>query len=85
MERREGLSHVEELERKKQGGIDSLFTHSKNISREGRKNRDILIEAMTQAGFANLRTEWWHWSFGNQVWAYYANQPYARYGPCKRE
>lgn len=33
------------------------------------KNRRILKEAMTKAGFTNLPSEWWHYDYGNRNWA----------------
>ena len=33
------------------------------ISREARKNRELLREVMRYAGFSPLRTEWWHFNF----------------------
>ena len=32
--------------------------------------RRILFNAMTGAGFAPYWTEWWHWSFGDDKWAW---------------
>ncbi|MCQ1058665.1 M15 family metallopeptidase [Photobacterium sp. ZSDE20] len=50
--------------------IDTLSAHY----------RRELYFAMIQAGFTNLPSEWWHYDFGNQLWAYYSDQAYARYG-----
>lgn len=36
------------------------------------KNRRVLNEAMTKAGFTNLPSEWWHYDYGNRNWAYYS-------------
>ena len=33
------------------------------------KNRRILKDAMTKAGFTNLPSEWWHYDYGNRNWA----------------
>lgn len=33
------------------------------------KNRRILYQAMTKAGFTNLPSEWWHYDYGNRNWA----------------
>lgn len=35
-----------------------------------RKNRRILFEAMSKAGFTNNPTKWFHWDYGNLWWAY---------------
>lgn len=34
-----------------------------------RRLRRMLSRAMTQAGFAPYPFEWWHWSYGDDVWA----------------
>ena len=36
------------------------------------KNRRILKNAMTSAGFTNLPSEWWHYDYGNRNWASYS-------------
>lgn len=38
-------------------------------AREARANRRLLYWLMTEAGFANNPTEWWHFSLGDQMWA----------------
>ena len=43
-------------------------------------NRRLLYSVMTQVGFTNLPTEWWHFDYGNPLWASYNQQPYAIYG-----
>jgi D-alanyl-D-alanine dipeptidase len=49
---------------------------------EARANRRLLYWTMSEAGFANNPTEWWHYSWGDQMWARLANQPAAHYGAC---
>ena len=34
-----------------------------------RRLRRLLAHAMTGAGFARYSPEWWHWSYGDDVWA----------------
>ncbi len=45
-----------------------------NINEDVRNNRRLLYDAMTQAGFTNLPTEWWHYDYGNKFWAFYTNK-----------
>ncbi|QYC41637.1 D-alanyl-D-alanine dipeptidase [Nonomuraea coxensis DSM 45129] len=59
-------------------------TASAAVSREARANRDLLIDAMTSAGFVNYPTEWWHWSYGERYWAFVTGARHARYGPRDR-
>jgi len=49
---------------------------------EARANRRLLYWAMTEAGFANNPTEWWHYSWGDQLWARLTNERAAIYGAC---
>lgn len=44
-----------------------------------RDNRRLLYSLMTDAGFTNLPSEWWHFDYGDRFWAYYNNCP-AIYG-----
>lgn len=43
------------------------------------KNRRLLYNIMTDAGFTNMPTKWWHYDYGNKFWAYYTKNP-AKYG-----
>jgi zinc D-Ala-D-Ala dipeptidase len=49
---------------------------------EARANRRLLYWVMTEAGFANNPTEWWHYSWGDQLWARLMGNPAAHYGAC---
>jgi D-alanyl-D-alanine dipeptidase len=46
---------------------------------EARKNRRLLYWAMIEAGFVNNPTEWWHFSYGDQMWAKLLSQESAIY------
>ncbi len=43
------------------------------------QRRRLLCHVMSQAGFTNLPTEWWHFDSGNQLWAHYSGQTHAIY------
>jgi D-alanyl-D-alanine dipeptidase len=58
----------------------SAPTSYTGISKEARRNRHILIEAMSKAGFSNYLGEWWHWSYGDSAWALRAGLDTAIYG-----
>lgn len=49
---------------------------------EARANRRLLYWVMTEAGFCNNPTEWWHYSWGDQMWARLTGAPAAVYGAC---
>lgn len=50
---------------------------------EARANRRLLYWAMTEAGFANNPTEWWHFSWGDQMWAKLTGASVAHFGGCR--
>lgn len=41
------------------------------INKDQQKNRKMLLNTMIKSGFAPFESEWWHYSFGDQVWASY--------------
>lgn len=49
---------------------------------EAQANRRLLYWVMSEAGFANNPTEWWHFSHGDQLWARLGGHPAATYGGC---
>ncbi len=59
---------------------NACFTSAENINEQSKKNRAILITAMSQSGFVNYPTEWWHWSYGDRYWAYQKKEPCAIFG-----
>jgi D-alanyl-D-alanine dipeptidase len=40
-----------------------------------KSNRRLLYSIMTDAGFTNLPSEWWHYDYGDRFWAYYMKKP----------
>lgn len=48
-------------------------------------NRRLLYSVMMQVGFTNLPTEWWHFDYGNTLWAHYNKQDHAIYGAAHWE
>lgn len=40
-----------------------------------RENRRLLYHVMTDTGFTNLPSEWWHYDYGNRFWGYYNQKP----------
>ena len=53
---------------------DHFATASTPPEQQFHQNRLLLRQAMTQAGFCNHRTEWWHFSYGDQLWAWRRGQ-----------
>lgn len=53
---------------------------AKGLSDSARKYRDILGDALSAGGLTNYPSEYWHWTYGDQGWAYRGGHPYAIYG-----
>lgn len=51
----------------------AFFENQEDI--EVRNNRRLLYNVMINAGFTNLPSEWWHYDYGDQIWAFYAGKP----------
>lgn len=58
---------------------DKANTWHESVVGEERKNRNLLFEVMTNAGFVNLTSEWWHYSYGDGYWGAF-NGKNALYG-----
>ncbi|WP_017293015.1 M15 family metallopeptidase [Geminocystis herdmanii] len=51
------------------------------LARVFHQNREILLEIMTYGGFRRHQGEWWHFSYGDQMWAWLQNSDkIAQYG-----
>lgn len=59
---------------------DKTKTKSKLLTPEENKNRYILTQAMQKTGFINYPGEWWHFCYGDRMWAAYSNQKQSIYG-----
>ena len=53
---------------------DSTFTYSSHITKEQRKTRKNLVKIMKKQGFVNFPGEWWHFSYGDRMWAAYTGK-----------
>ncbi len=49
-------------------------TSSSKISPQAQKNRKIMYQVLSDVGFVNYPTEYWHWSYGDRYWAYHQVQ-----------
>ena len=50
------------------------------ISAAAQNNRRVLKQTMQTQGFVNYPFEWWHFSYGDRLWAYYEGKREALYG-----
>ncbi len=62
---------------------EKVHTSSPLVSEEQKKNRAMLLELMTGAGFVNYPLEWWHYSYGDRMWAAYGGKEKCFYGPIQ--
>lgn len=60
-------------------GLNSQPTYCRVLTPVARENRQVLIRAMSGAGFSNCYDEWWHWSYGDCGWAVRLDRPCALY------
>jgi len=60
-------------------GEDIAWADYEGLSVKQVENRKILRDAMLVAGFAPLGSEWWHFSYGDQIWAAYYGKARALY------
>ena len=58
-------------------------TWSRELSYCQRRNRFILYNAMTSAGFVNYPLEWWHFCYGDRMYAAYHFEKQAFYGKAE--
>lgn len=64
---------------------DASFTsaYESQSQHAAHTHRRLLYNAMTKAGFTNITSEWWHYDYGNQLWAFYHAKDFAIYGEAK--
>ena len=55
-------------------------TCCKTLMKNQLKNRELLLKLMKRVGFVNYPNEWWHFSYGDQMWAAYKYKGKAIYG-----
>ena len=56
-------------------------TCASDISPEARHNRNMLLDIMHAQGLINYPAEWWHFSYGDRLWAQVTGHETAFFGP----
>lgn len=56
---------------------------AKGLTEEATRTRTILRRAFDGTALTNYPSEYWHWSFGDQGWAYRGGHEAAIYGPVE--
>jgi len=59
---------------------DISYLHYDGISEEQKANRMLLLRTMLAQGLASTAFEWWHYSYGDEVWAWFYGEGDALYG-----
>jgi D-alanyl-D-alanine dipeptidase len=62
---------------------EKVHMHNDLITEVQKQNRKILRDAMTKAGFSYYPLEWWHYSYGDSMWAAYTQRSECVYGPIE--
>jgi zinc D-Ala-D-Ala dipeptidase len=55
------------------------------LTDEARETRAVLAAAFTDTGLTNYPSEYWHWSYGDQGWAYRGGHAHAIYAAITPE
>jgi D-alanyl-D-alanine dipeptidase len=65
-----------------------MFTNTflkRRITKEQELHRKILRERMEEQGFVWYPGEWWHFCYGDRMWAVYTKQKECMYGPVSKQ
>lgn len=76
----DAIGEVSEPDHYQQLGEACTDTDKQHAYRLWHGRRCLLRDAMTAAGFAQHPNEWWHFSWGDQLWAWRTGQSEAIYG-----
>lgn len=60
---------------------EKSFLYYSDLTEEQKANRLMLVKAMLDAGLASCMTEWWHFSYGDQLWAWFYGEENSLYSP----
>lgn len=60
---------------------EKSFLYYPDLTEEQKNNRLMLVTVMLDAGLASCKPEWWHFSYGDQVWAWFYGEENSLYSP----
>jgi D-alanyl-D-alanine dipeptidase len=63
----------------------ALYFERGEVNKRAGDNRRILRKALIEAGFRYDEDEWWHFDYGNQIWAAALHKPKAIYSEVKEK
>jgi D-alanyl-D-alanine dipeptidase len=65
---------------------DKSWTYNfKDLADVQMQNRLFLTKFMIEHGFANLASEWWHYSYGDQYWAMFYDKESCLFDSIKQQ
>lgn len=62
--------------------LNYFADRSDSQAQQYHQSRLLLRQVMESAGFCNHPKEWWHFSYGDQLWAWRVNQAHPEQTPC---
>lgn len=75
-----GTKELYDMESPLQGFSDLAETAASGLSETAQKNRALLKNTLEAVGFVNYPSEWWHYSFGDRLWAKLTGSTLAIFG-----
>lgn len=61
--------------------ISGLTETASPVADHSRENRNILVSTLARVGLANYPEEWWHFSYGDRLWAEVTGRTQALFAP----
>ena len=61
-------------------GTGQAIRTKSEVNEEAKRNRKILCDLMKNYGFVNYPNEWWHFCYGDRMWAAYSMKKNCCYG-----
>jgi D-alanyl-D-alanine dipeptidase len=58
-------------------------TNCASLTEEQSRNRRLLVSALEGQGFVNYPQEWWHYSYGDRLWAQLTGQKQTLFRPLR--
>ena len=60
---------------------EASYLYYPNLTQQQKENRLMLVTVMLEAGFASCMPGWWHYSYGDQIWAWFYGETNSLYSP----
>ena len=77
-----GTGYISEIKNMEEKQYIPMFAD--RLTQEQQSNRTLLREAMEKEGFVWYPGEWWHYCYGDRMWAVYTNKKESFYGPIEK-